>query len=442
LVTSGVGLAAQLQHTASVLAAVAKGQRWDGAMARVAPALRPAVQALSFHAMRYEGWARTMLGLLASRAPAPWPGALLKLALVLLRAQDAMAYARHTVVNQAVSACRAQDAQAHAAGWVNACLRRYLRETQALEATAAQTDEARDNLPSWWAQRWRAELGTHAQAVMSASREHPPMVLRVNRRRCQVNAYLGALAAAGLSGRPVGQDGLMLEHAVPVHQLPGWAQGWVSVQDGAAQLAAPLLLAALPMMPGRPRVLDACAAPGGKTAHLLERGDVDVLALDLDAERLKRVQSSLQRLGLGATLRAADAAQPRTWHDGVPFDGILLDAPCSASGIVRRHPDIPWLRRPQDIDGLTRRQCQLLRTLWPLLKPGGCLVYAVCSVFDAEGPAQADWFARQYPEAQPLAAPGRLLPGVCVGPPGLGDNPIMAFDGFFYAAWRKPQPVV
>jgi 16S rRNA (cytosine967-C5)-methyltransferase len=441
-VTSGVGLAAQLQYTVGVLAAVAKGQRWDGAMARVTPALRPAVQALSFHAMRHEGWARTMLGLLASRAPAPWPGALLKLALVLLRAQDAMAYAPHTVVNQAVSACRAQEAQAHAAGWVNACLRRYLRETQALEASAAQTDEARENLPGWWVRRWRDELGAHAQAVMAASREHAPMVLRVNRRRCQIKAYIQALAANGLSARAVGEDGLMLEHAVPVHQLPGWAQGWVSVQDGAAQLAAPLLLEALPPAATRPRVLDACAAPGGKTAHLLERGDVDVLALDLDAERLTRVQSSLQRLGLGATLRAADAAQPRAWHDGVPFDGILLDAPCSASGIVRRHPDIPWLRRPQDIDGLAQRQRQLLRTLWPLLKPGGCLVYAVCSVFDAEGPAQADWFARQHPEAQPLAAPGRVLPGVGVGAPGLGDNPIMAFDGFFYAAWRKPQPVV
>jgi len=436
-VASGVGLAAQLQHTAGVLAAVHKGQRWDAAMASITPALRPAVQALSFHAMRHEGWARTMLGLLSHHPPKPWPAALLKLALVLCRTQDAMGYAPHTVVDQAVAACRDQAGQSHVAGWSNACLRRYLRQSQALEATASKAQEAQDNLPSWWAQRWRNELGEHAPAVLAASLQHAPMVLRVNRRRHDSALYGQALHNAGLAAQPVGPDGWMLERAVPVQQLPGWTQGWVSVQDGAAQLAAPLLLEALAPVDGRWRVLDACAAPGGKTAHLLERADVDLLALDLDGERLQKVQSQLQRLGLGATLRAADAAQPEGWHDGKPFDGILLDAPCSASGIVRRHPDIPWQRRPEDITHLAQRQRQLLRALWPLLKPGGCLVYAVCSVFDAEGPDQAAWFTAAHRDAQPLRAPGRLLPGVAGAWFSLGDNPGMAFDGFFYAAWRK-----
>jgi 16S rRNA (cytosine967-C5)-methyltransferase len=235
-----------------------------------------------------------------------------------------------------------------------------------------------------------------------------------------------------------------------VGALPGFEQGEVSVQDVAAQLAAPLLLGQtaglanrggqdLTPLPPQARVLDACAAPGGKTAHLLELvPQLCLLALDADGERLARVQDALSRLGLAATLKAADGRQPAAWWDGEPFDAILLDAPCSASGIVRRHPDVRWLRRAGDIAQLAQIQAQLLEALWPLLKPGGRLVYATCSVFKAEGQDQVDAFLQRHPEARSLAVPGvtgHLLPLPDNGAHP-GDGAAMV-DGFFYALLIK-----
>jgi 16S rRNA (cytosine967-C5)-methyltransferase len=240
---------------------------------------------------------------------------------------------------------------------------------------------------------------------------------------------------------------VVLAQPCPVQQLPGFADGDVSVQDASAQRAAPLLLgpasapgvAPQPLRPGA-RVLDACAAPGGKTAHLLELADLDLLALDNDASRLARVRETLERLRLRATTVVADARQPATWWDGQPFDAILLDAPCSASGVVRRHPDARWLRRPEDVTHLARAQDALLQALWPLLAPGGRLLYVTCSVFKAEGQDRIDAFLQRLPPGQAAldgASPGHLGPvthNTALGPPG---RPSTAGDGFYYALIHK-----
>jgi 16S rRNA (cytosine967-C5)-methyltransferase len=221
-------------------------------------------------------------------------------------------------------------------------------------------------------------------------------------------------------------------------QIPGFAQGEVSVQDASAQRAAPLLIGN-GLAPGA-RVLDACAAPGGKTAHLLELADLDVLAIDRDAARLARVQDTLARLGLHARLLAADAGNPAAWWDGVPFDAILLDAPCSASGIVRRHPDVRWLRRASDIDALVATQARLLDALWPLLAPGGRLLYCTCSVFIAEGQYQIDAFLQRHGgagRARLLPSPGHLLPLPDNADDGAAPTGAAAPDGFYYALLEK-----
>jgi 16S rRNA (cytosine967-C5)-methyltransferase len=243
----------------------------------------------------------------------------------------------------------------------------------------------------------------------------------------------------------VAHAGLQLSRSLPVSQLPGYSEGWFSVQDAAAQMAAPLLLEALggTQPSAKPlRILDACAAPGGKTSHLLEWAAhrhiaVEVIALDVDAQRCERIEDNLKRLGLKARIIAADAARPADWHDGQGFDGILLDAPCTASGIVRRHPDIPWLRRETDIAGLAAQQKRLLDALWPLLKPAGALLYCTCSVFKQEGSAQIEAFVANNTAAQSLPAPGHLLPLNRAVTSPMPENSLGGHDGFFYALLRK-----
>jgi 16S rRNA (cytosine967-C5)-methyltransferase len=430
-------LAQQLACAARVLAQVQAGRSLTEALPQVPADCRPGVQALVFHALRHGGQTAVLRGMLADRAPAAPLAALLDVALSLLlpeATQAHVAYAPHTVVDQAVQALPLLKAPRTSAGFVNACLRRYLREAEALRAAAARDAVARWNHPFWWVQRLRRDHPAHWQAILQAAQQAAPMTLRVNRQRCSREAYLQALAAQGLSALPQGEDGLVLAQPLPVERLPGWAQGWVSVQDGAAQLAAPLLWQA-GLQPGD-RVLDACAAPGGKTAHLLEWGALDLLALELDARRLPRIHDTLQRLGLTAQVRQADAGQPASWWDGRPFDAILLDAPCTASGIVRRHPDVRWLRRPTDIEHLASEQSRLLEALWPLLRPGGHLLYCTCSVFKAEGEGQIGRFLARHADAQARPSPGHLLPGNAgMGP--IGDNGHSGLDGFFYALLRK-----
>ncbi|NIC42930.1 16S rRNA (cytosine(967)-C(5))-methyltransferase RsmB [Aquabacterium sp. A08] len=433
-------LSEQLAAAAQVLHAVQQGRSLTEAMPRVPAALRPGVQALVYHGLRHWGEARVWTGLLADRPPPAEVAALLGLALTLLAPDDpeALRYAPHTVVDQAVQAC--ERLRGAAGGFVNACLRRFLREGDALRARAHEDAEARWNHPFWWVKQLRRDHPAHWQALLQANQRAAPMLLRVNRRRRARDAYLNDLQAAGHPGQPLGPDGVVLQRAVAVERLPGWAEGWVSVQDGAAQLAAPLLLGAAALAPGA-RVLDACAAPGGKTAHLLEAADLDVWALDVDAARAQRIRDNLDRLGLRARVLAADAAEPDRWWDGEPFDAILLDAPCTASGIVRRHPDVRWLRRPGDIPQLAAQQKRLLEALWPTLRPGGHLLYCTCSVFRAEGAQQMDAFAQRHPEAQRLPAPGHLLPGTgwaaATGQPAMHDNADGGLDGFYYALWHK-----
>jgi len=266
------------------------------------------------------------------------------------------------------------------------------------------------------------------------------MTLRVNRRRGDVDGYLARLAAVGLgASRLAGNDAaLVLDRPAPVGSLPGFADGDVSVQDANAQRAAPLLLAA--GLPAGARVLDACAAPGGKTAHLLELADLDVTALDADPARLERVADTLGRLDLRAQLVAADAGDPAAWWDGRPYDAILLDAPCTASGIVRRHPDVRWLRRPGDVAALAATQARLLDALWPLLRPAGRLLYCTCSVFKDEGERQIDAFLQRHSDARQSAAPaspGHLLPLADNGSDGPLHAPGAQADGFYYALIDK-----
>jgi len=423
----------QLQATAAVIAAVRKGASGTAAVENVAASLRPGVQALAFHVWRNLGRAQALRSALVTRMPAPATDALLCVALALAWDESTAPYDAFTLVNQAVEALKRTPASAAHANFVNACLRRFLRERAALVAATDSDLEARWNHPRWWVERLQREYPQQWQAILSAANGHPPMTLRVNARKSHVDEYLAQLHAQGIEARAGLAQTIYLTRAVPVTQLPGFSQGMVSVQDAAAQWAAPLLLQGLG---SSPRVLDACAAPGGKTAHLLEWSDPQVTAIELDARRIQRVGQTLDRLGLQAKLHVGDASRPQDWWDGVPFDGILLDAPCTASGIVRRHPDVRWLRRESDIAQLALLQQKILEALWPLLRPGGRMVYCTCSVFMAEGSEQVKRFVSHQADAQWLASPGHLLPAAAGGSK-LGDNPAHDHDGFFYAVLEK-----
>ena len=439
-----------LGQTADAVAAVRQGRSLTDVLAQVPAALRPGTQALSFQVLRGLGGAEAALLLMAPKAPAPPVHALLVTALALLWPGDAPPpYAEHTLVDQAVSAAQARTPAA--AKFVNAVLRRFLRERDNLVDTAQRQPEAAHNHPAWWIAMLRRDWPEHWTALLAAANQRAPMVLRANARQGTAAAYRERLAQAGLAADAVpdaliAAQALVLAQPVGVLDLPGFADGAVSVQDLSAQRAAPLLLdggGALPRLPPSARVLDACAAPGGKAAHLLELADLDLLALDSDARRLARVQDTLARLRLPAgagrsRLQAADASAVAQWWDGQPFDAILLDAPCTASGIVRRHPDVRWLRRAGDVAALARQQHALLDALWPLLKPGGRLLYATCSIFKAEGQHQIDAFLQRHaPSGARLhpASPGHLLgvPDNPQSPPGLASG-----DGFYLALITKP----
>ena len=421
---------------------VQAGRSLTDLLADVPAAARPGTQALTFHALRRLGGARAARAVMAPKPPPREVDALLLTALALLWPPgpgERAPYPDHTLVDQAVHAARRRVGAA--AGFINAVLRRFVRERDALATAAARDPVGAYNHPLWWIERVRRDWPGQWEALLAQANRHPPMVLRVNRRRATAAQYVQRLAAQGMAAQAQGDAAVVLAEPCPVSALPGFAEGDVSVQDLSAQLAAPLLVGqGADRLPDGARVLDACAAPGGKTAHLLELGAYDVTAIDSDAQRLLRVKDTLARLQLHATLRAADARTPAAWWDGRPFDAVLLDAPCSASGIVRRHPDVRWLRRPDDIAALSRIQSELLDALWPLVAPGGRLLFATCSVFVAEGRAQIDAFLqRAGPDAARLdpASPGHLS--------GLPDNApagaLPSGDGFFYALLHKaPRP--
>ena len=401
---------------------------------------RAAVQDLAYASLRDYGMPQAIIAALV-RKPIPDRAvrALLLCALHELRRERRAA---HTVVNEAVTAC-ARLGHAPASGFVNAVLRNYLRRREALEARAASTELGRFGYPQWWIDGVRRSRPGDWEAVLAAGNVRPPMTLRVNRRRLDADAYLARLAEQGIAARRIGDWGVRLGAPRGVDELPGFRDGDVSVQDAGAQLAAPLVDARAGM-----RVLDACAAPGGKTAHLAELADIELFAIDRDAARVPRIEANLARLQLGATVRVADAGEPGLWWDGRPFDRILLDAPCSASGVVRRHPDIKWLRRESDLAQFAREQARLLAALWHVLAPDGKLLYATCSVFREENEAVVEAFRAGHPNARRLPLPGLGARGGDHLGDHAGDRPgerISAgevppdddHDGFFYAAFAK-----
>jgi len=430
----------QLQAAAAVLAAVRRGESTGPALDRVAAPLRPAAQALAFHVLRQLGRAEALRRQLARRAPPPAADALLCTALALCWRDEGAPYEPFTLVDQAVEAAKRQSDTRGQASFVNACLRRFLREREALVAATDADPVARWNHPPWWIRRLQRDHPQQWEAILAASNGQPPMTLRVNARRSTRVAYLEQLRADGIAAAAVGEHGVILERPRGVHAVPGFDAGVVTVQDAAAQLAAPLLLQSPAAGAGPLRILDACAAPGGKTGHLLELADAAVTALDVDPARCERIGETLRRLGLQARVVAADAADPSAWWDGEPFDAILLDAPCTASGIVRRHPDVRWLRREDDIARLAQVQARLLAVLWPLLKPGGRLLYCTCSVFREEGEAQVRAFVAHNTEAVSRPAPGHLLPQGGANANLVRDNLEGDHDGFFYALLEKRTP--
>lgn len=450
--TTPIPLWRQLQGAAFLLMAVRSGRSMTAALEDIDATLRPGVQALGFHALRWLGRAEALRQQLAQRPPPPEADALLCVALALACTEsgsddaaaghppegDSPRYTAYTLVDQAVEAAKRDEATVHQASFINGCLRRFLRERDALMASTEKHPQAVWNHPQWWIDRVRKDHPDSWQAILHANNAKAPLILRVNTKKTTPAQYLTALAAMNIVATQVGPQGVMLATPSAVTALPGYVEGHFSVQDAAAQMAAPLLLDGLAPADGAPlRLLDACAAPGGKTAHLLELADCEVTALDIDARRCERMAQNLQRLGLQADIRVGDAAHPDGWWDGRLYDGILLDAPCTASGIVRRHPDVRWLRRPTDIAQLAALQARLLETLWPLLRPGGRLLYCTCSVFRAEGEQQAQTFVTHHKDAHFMPSPGHLLPQSGARETVFPDNLEGEHDGFFYAVFEK-----
>ncbi len=403
---------------ACVLAAVYGGKSLNEALSLLAaemPVARSAAQDIAYGVLRRYGWGEFILARLMARPLSH--GETQALLLAALYRLDTRPDAAPMVVDQAVAASGELSGGAFK-GVVNGVLRSFLRQRESLLMALAKDDVANHWHPSWWLARLRRGYPDRWPDIVAAANRPPPMTLRVNQRCASVGDYLARLALAGIVARPIGDSGLILDKPIGVDLLPGFADGYVSVQDAGAQRAAVLLDPA----PGA-RVLDACAAPGGKTAHLLERADLDLLALDIDAIRTRRIEGNLQRLHLAAQTKVADCLDVKQWWDGKPFDAILADVPCSASGVGRRHPDIKVLRRESDIRRLVHTQAAILDTLWLLLKPGGRLLYATCSVFVEENSAQVDAFLMRQADAQ-RALEEQWLPQ---------DS----HDGFYYALLQK-----
>jgi 16S rRNA (cytosine967-C5)-methyltransferase len=433
-------LSHSLLAASSAVAAVQSGQSLTEALAEVHPDLRPAAQALAFYAMRHWGLAQALRRTLVEREPpSATMYAMIGLSLLLLDASirseseslpsDTPVYTAHTLVDQAVQATQWHRSTMSFKGLVNAVLRRFQRERVQVLAKIENDLEARWNHPKWWIEALQREYPDQWERLLEAANAHPPLTLRVNQRATTREAVQEAFKEQGIESTAFGSAGLVLSEPRPIMSLPGYAQGWWSVQDAGAQLAAPLLEIKDDM-----QVLDACAAPGGKTAHLLELAKPSLTALDVDAVRLERVHQNLKRLGLmrrGIRLVAESAVKTHVWWDGKSFDAVLADLPCTASGIVSRHPDIRWLRRAQDVKQTAKLAREILDSLWSVVAPGGKLLIVTCSIFPEEGEMQAKAFADRHAQAERLDAPGQLLPHLPDA-----EHPA-GYDGFFYALFRR-----
>jgi 16S rRNA (cytosine967-C5)-methyltransferase len=412
----------------------------DGEVGTFAEGARAHVQALAYGTVRYAVRLRAALESLLAR---PWASQPVEAQALLLLGGYQLVYADvppHAAVSTVVAAARLLGL-GRGTGFINAVLRRFARERAACLARADRHESGRTAHPAWLVAALRHELGERASAVLEANNVPPPLWLRANARRTDREQLATLLEGQGhkLSFCPFAPSAIRLEQPLDVRTLPAFVAGLCSVQDAAAQLA-PALLAVGPGM----RVLDACAAPGGKACHLLELEPAlaELVALDRDADRALRIGENLRRLGLAATVRVGDARRPADWWDGVPFERLLVDAPCSGTGVIRRHPDIKLLRRASDLPALAREQARLLEALWPLLARGGRAVYGTCSVLRAENEAVVSAFlaatrdAVDVTESARLAVPG-LHPSATGGPgfallPGGADT-----DGFYYACFEK-----
>lgn len=411
-----------LDRRASLADALPKAQE------RVAEADRALVQELCYGTMRWLERLESVLAQLLERTPRRRDGDVRALLLLGLYQLTHLRVPAHAAIDETVEAARALG-KSWACRLVNGVLRRFQRDPEGCLAAADAEPSARLAHPQWLLDALSADWPEDWEAIADANNRRPPMSVRVNPGYSDRDSYLGQLARTGHGARPLRHApmGLVLEAPIEAPELPGFEQGGVTVQDGAAQLAVPLL----GLEPGM-RVLDACAAPGGKTAQILEQTrDLDLVAVDRDDKRLSRLRENLDRLGLDATLIAGDAADPAVWWDGRPFDRILLDAPCTATGVIRRHPDIKHLRRPDDPAGLARQQAALLDGCWRMLAPGGRVLYVTCSVLSAENSSVVESFLQRTPDAEVRAieagwgrarGPGRqVLPGE--------DD----MDGFYFA---------
>ena len=385
---------------------------------------RGAIQDLSYGVLRFYGQLEAILGLLLKKSLRD--KSLHHLLLVSLYQLQYSKTLPHTVVDQAVAASRSLVHGKGMQGLVNAVLRNFIRQRDSLLKKAAENEVGRYSHPQWWIDKLRWQYPQNFQAILEADNKRPPMTLRVNQRKISVESYCKLLTEKAMHAEFLGSGALQLKQPVMVENLPGFAEGLVTVQDAGAQLAAMFLDVHDGM-----RVLDACAAPGGKSTHLLELADVSLAILDNDSARLAQVQQNLARLNVTAErLLCGDASNPDAWWDGQPYDRILADVPCSASGVVCRHPDIKWLRRESDLVKFAAIQQAILDALWKILNKNGKLLYVTCSIFAEENTMQIEKFLKHHPDACPLPlsgaamVDGQLLPDI-------------QHDGFFYTLLHK-----
>jgi 16S rRNA (cytosine967-C5)-methyltransferase len=390
------------------------------------PQQRGAAADLSYGTLRFYGELEIYLNQLLEKPLADGRvHALLLVALYQLlhdRADD------FTIVNQAVKAASYAKPK-WAKGLVNGVLRNFLRQQDVLKQKLKTNDVAQYSYPQWWIDKVKKQYPNHWQDILAMGNQHPPMTLRVNHRKISAQEYAQLLGRQDILANLVGDYAVMLNHALPVEKIPGFSEGVVSVQDLGAQLVPCIL----DLQDGM-QVLDACCAPGGKTGHILETANVQLTALDNDAARLARVQSNLARLNFTADLKVGDAA---TWQQSQLFDRILADVPCSASGIVRRHVDIKWLRRETDIVSFVQQQSAILLNLWQLLAKGGKLLYVTCSIFNEENQQQIDQFLKTHQDAVQVPIDFDLLQQgslMCINGQLI---PSTQHDGLFYALLQK-----
>ncbi|WP_159991690.1 16S rRNA (cytosine(967)-C(5))-methyltransferase RsmB [Pelistega ratti] len=435
--TLSVAIFAAAQAVKSVLA----GQSLTEVLTTVPKEQKAVVQSISFYSMRHLMSAQALAQqLLSKKAPNTLVHALLLVGLSLLIVprkrihedftQGIPFYQDFTIVDETLKAAQRHKKSASFKGLLNACLRRYLREQDKLWEIIGQQETVQFDYPQWWIDLIKKSYPQEWKAILRTANIPGPLTLRVNRRKITREAYSAELNRLAIAHQCVGEDAIILEKAVPVDQIPFFQQGYCAVQDAGAQIAASLL----PLRDGL-RVLDACAAPGGKTAAVLERANIDMTAIDIEEKRLARVAENLKHLGLYSdkvSLYTADATT-QSWWNGEPFDIVMADVPCTASGIVRRHPDIKWLRKESDIAKTARLQREIVRNLWSVLKPGGYFLYITCSVFPQEGQEQATFIEKYFSDAIRLEAPGQLLPLAT------DQQPRPWHDGFFYALFRKAE---